>query len=89
MSDFSPGNAQLLFESLGTSGENLAITAMDVQERSGGYEWFVGIRNFGDKSQQAILEFYAGANSWTHAPSLWKRGVPLGKPCVPANCLNP
>lgn len=60
VSDFSPGSAQLLFESLGTSGENLAITAMDVQERSGGYEWFVGIRNFGDKSQQAILEFYAG-----------------------------
>ncbi len=59
ISDFSPGNAKLYFESLGSSGENLAITAMDVQERSGGFEWFVGVRNFGSQSKQAILEFYA------------------------------
>jgi antitoxin (DNA-binding transcriptional repressor) of toxin-antitoxin stability system len=59
VSDFSAGNAKLVFESLGSSGENLAITAMDVQERSGSFEWFVGIRNFGSQSRQAILEFYA------------------------------
>ncbi|GIV05368.1 MAG: hypothetical protein KatS3mg016_0943 [Fimbriimonadales bacterium] len=59
VSDFSAGSAKLVFESLGSSGENLAITAMDVQERSDGFEWFVGIRNFGSQSMQAILEFYA------------------------------
>ncbi|MFN4032489.1 MAG: vWA domain-containing protein [Fimbriimonadales bacterium] len=59
VSDFSAGSAKLIFESLGNSGENLAITAMDVQERNGGFEWFVGIRNFGSQSKQAILEFYA------------------------------
>lgn len=59
ISDFSAGNAKLIFESLGSSGENLAITAMDVQERSGGFEWFVGVRNFGSQNKQAILEFYA------------------------------
>ncbi|MCS7208205.1 MAG: VWA domain-containing protein, partial [Fimbriimonadales bacterium] len=59
VSDFSAGNAKLIFESLGNSNANLAITAMDVQERSGGFEWFVGVRNFGDQSQKAILEFYA------------------------------
>lgn len=60
VSDFSAGSAQLIFETIGSSGENLAIVAMDVQERSGGFEWFVGIRNFGTRSQTAILEFYAG-----------------------------
>lgn len=59
VSDFSAGSAKLIFESLGSSGENLAITAMDVQERAGGFEWFVGVRNFGNQSQRAILEFYA------------------------------
>jgi len=60
VSDFSAGNAKLVFESLGTGGDNLAITAMDVQERTGGLEWFVGVRNFGRQPKKAILEFYAG-----------------------------
>lgn len=60
VSDFSAGNAKLVFESLGTGGDNLAISAMDVQERSGGLEWFVGVRNYGSQPQKAILEFYAG-----------------------------
>ncbi|MCX7993184.1 MAG: VWA domain-containing protein [Fimbriimonadales bacterium] len=59
VSDFSAGNAKLIFESLGSSSENLAVTAMDVQERSGGFEWFVGVRNFGSQSKSAILEFYS------------------------------
>ncbi len=58
ISDFSAGSAKLVFESLGTNSENLAITAMDVEERSGGFEWFVGVRNFGRQPQKAILEFY-------------------------------
>ncbi|MDW8106791.1 MAG: VWA domain-containing protein [Armatimonadota bacterium] len=60
VSDFSAGSAQLIFETIGSSGENLAIVAMDVQERSGGYEWFVGVRNLGTRPQKAILEFHAG-----------------------------
>lgn len=60
VTDFSPGKAQLVYESLGKHSENVAITAMDVQERSGGIEWFVGLRNFGEKSAKGVLEFYAG-----------------------------
>ncbi len=60
ITDFSPGKAQLVYESFGKHGENVAITAMDVQSRSGGIEWFVGLRNFGEKPAKGVLEFYAG-----------------------------
>jgi Ca-activated chloride channel family protein len=60
ITDFSPGKAQLVYESFGKHGENLAITAMDVQPRAGGIEWFVGLRNFGEKPAKGVLEFYAG-----------------------------
>ncbi|MCS7065799.1 MAG: BatA and WFA domain-containing protein [Fimbriimonadales bacterium] len=60
VTDFSPGKAQLVYESLGQHSENVALTAMDVQERAGGIEWFVGLRNFGEKPAKGILEFYAG-----------------------------
>ncbi len=60
VADFSPGKAQLVYESLGKHSENVALTAMDVQERSGGIEWFVGLRNYGEKPAKGILEFYAG-----------------------------
>jgi len=60
LADFSPGKAQLVYESLGRHSENVAITAMDVQPRSGGTEWFVGLRNFGEKPARGVLEFYSG-----------------------------
>ncbi len=59
--DFSPGKAKLIYESFGQGSENCAIVAMDVQERSDGYEWFVGLRNFGKQSAKGVLEFYAGS----------------------------
>ncbi len=58
--DFSPGKAKLIYESFGQGSENCAIVAMDVQERSEGYEWFVGLRNFGNQPAKGVLEFYAG-----------------------------
>ncbi len=58
--DFSPGKAKLIYESFGQGSENCATVAMDVQERSDGYEWFVGLRNFGKQSAKGVLEFYAG-----------------------------
>lgn len=60
VSDFSPGNAQLIYESLGATRENVAITAMDVQPRAEGYEWFVALRNFGASEASGVLEFYSG-----------------------------
>ncbi len=60
ITDFSPGKAQLVYESFGKNSENVAITAMDVQERSGGIEWFVGLRNYGEKPARGVLEFYSG-----------------------------
>lgn len=62
VADFSPGKAQLIYESFGKHSENVAITAMDVQERAGGIEWFVGLRHFGEKPVKGILEFYAGGD---------------------------
>lgn len=60
VSDFSPGSAKLIYENFGTHGENVAITAMDVQTRANGYEWFVALRNFGQKEAEGVLEFYSG-----------------------------
>lgn len=60
VSDFSPRNAKLIYESFGTQSENVAITAMEVQMRGNGYEWFVALRNFGKTEARGIVEFYAG-----------------------------
>ncbi len=44
--DFSPGKADLLFESVGTSGRNLGVTAMDAGSApDGSFQVFVGLRN--------------------------------------------
>jgi Ca-activated chloride channel family protein len=79
VSDFSAGSAKLVFESLGTSSDNLAITAMDVQERTGGLEWFVGIRNFGSQPKKAILEFYAGGKLIDARPITVEAGQTIGQ----------
>lgn len=79
VSDFSAGNAKLVFESLGTGGDNLAISAMDVQERSGGLEWFVGVRNYGSQPQKAILEFYAGGKLVDARPIAVGAGQTIGQ----------
>jgi Ca-activated chloride channel family protein len=79
VSDFSAGSAKLIFESLGASGDNLAITAMDVQERTGGLEWFVGIRNFGSQPKKAILEFYAGDKLVDARPITVEAGQTIGQ----------
>lgn len=79
VSDFSAGNAKLVFEALGSSGGNLAISAMDVQERSGGLEWFVGVRNYGSQPQKAILEFYAGGKLVDARPITVEAGQTIGQ----------
>jgi Ca-activated chloride channel family protein len=79
ISDFSAGSAKLVFESLGASSDNLAITAMDVQERTGGLEWFVGIRNFGSQPKKAILEFYAGGKLVDARPITVEAGQTIGQ----------
>ncbi len=58
--DFSPGKAKLVYEAFGQNTENCSITAMEVQERSEGYEWFVALRNFGKQPAKGVLEFYSG-----------------------------
>lgn len=79
VSDFSAGNAKLVFESIGSSGGNLAISAMDVQERSGGLEWFVGVRNYGNQPRKAILEFYAGGKLVDARPITVEAGQTIGQ----------
>ncbi|MGQ9657084.1 MAG: vWA domain-containing protein [Fimbriimonadales bacterium] len=79
VSDFSAGNAKLVFESLGSSGDNLAISAMDVQERGSGLEWFVGVRNYGSQPNKAILEFYAGGKLVDARPITVGAGQTIGQ----------
>jgi Ca-activated chloride channel family protein len=79
VSDFSAGSAKLVFESLGTSSDNLAISAMDVQERGGALEWFVGIRNYGSQPKKAILEFYANNKLIDARPITVEAGQTIGQ----------
>lgn len=57
VTDFSPGKAQLLFEPVGTSGRNLAVTAFEAGDAPQGIALFAGVRNYGDVRQKATLTF--------------------------------
>jgi len=47
VTNFSPGKADLIFEKIGTSSRNLAVTAMDVgASPDGSFQLFVGIHNY-------------------------------------------
>lgn len=57
--DFSQGNASVVFQSVGKSGENLAIEAFGSSESQKGRLLFASVRNFGDKVATTNLTILA------------------------------
>jgi hypothetical protein len=53
--NFSQGEASVHFQQIGSSGENLGITAIG----TGNLQVYCGIRNFGRKPKEATLSLYA------------------------------
>lgn len=56
--DFSPGKAELLYESFGSSSRNLGITALEVTDTPRGGQLFAGIRNYESAPRKATLSYY-------------------------------
>lgn len=56
--DFSPGKAEFLFESIGSRNDNVAITAMEMEEIAGGKQLFVALKNVGQKPAKGTLSFF-------------------------------
>ncbi len=57
--NFAPGNSQVVFQRIGSSGENVAITALGAADTAKGRELYCGLKNFGLKEAGGILEIRA------------------------------
>lgn len=57
--NFSPGKASVVYKSIGTRQENLAVTALGTTKTSRGNEVYCGVRNFGLNSAAPTIEIYA------------------------------
>jgi hypothetical protein len=55
--DFSPGKASLLYDNIGTSSRNVAITALEAAQTPQGTQLFAGIRNYENQSRKVTLTF--------------------------------
>lgn len=56
--DFSPGKAEVLYESFGSSTHNMAITAFEAADTPRGTQLFAGIRNYDHSPRKATLAFH-------------------------------
>lgn len=60
--DFSPGKAEFLFEAFGSRSDNVAITAVEMEETTNGKQLFVSIKNEGPKKMKGTLSFFVEGN---------------------------
>lgn len=91
--NFSPGDAELVFRKIGTSGENVAITALGAADTAKGRQLYCGLKNFGLKEAGGVLTLQADGKTFdslkiekippgqTHGESL---KVPAGAKVVEA-----
>lgn len=59
VTNFSPGDAQVVFKKIGTSGENVAINALGAADTAKGRELYCGLKNFGTKESGGVLSLLA------------------------------
>ncbi len=57
--NFSPGRAQLVFQKIGESGENAAVTALGISDTAGGSLLYCGLKNYGKSVSKGVLNIYA------------------------------
>jgi Ca-activated chloride channel family protein len=57
--NFTPGKATVIYKSIGTRQENLAITALGSAKTGRGNEIYCGVRNFGLNKAETNVEIYA------------------------------
>ena len=57
--NFTPGKATVVYKSIGTRQENLAITALGSAKTTRGNEIFCGVRNFGFNKADTTVEIFA------------------------------
>lgn len=60
--NFSPGKSELLYQMVGTSGNNLAIQALGTAEGQDGRSLYVGVKNFGSRQAKATVTVYSDGN---------------------------
>jgi Ca-activated chloride channel homolog len=57
--NFSPGKASVVYKSIGTRQENLAVTALGSAKTAKGNEVYCGVRNFGLNKAETVVEILA------------------------------
>ena len=93
VTNFSPGDAELVFRKIGSTGENVAITALGAADTAKGRQLYCGLKNFGQKDAGGVLTLQADGKTFdslkiekiapgqTHGETL---GVPPGAKVVEA-----
>lgn len=64
VTNFSPGDAELVFRKIGVSGENVAITALGAADTAKGREVYCGLKNFGTKDAAGVLTLQADGKTF-------------------------
>ncbi len=59
VTNFSPGKAEMVFNKIGKSGDNVAVTALGMADTSSGRQLYCGLKNFGGSPAAGILMLYA------------------------------
>lgn len=57
--EVSRGKSEIVFEPIGKSGANLAVTALGTSETPKGLQAYVGVKNFGSEAARTPLTVYA------------------------------
>jgi Ca-activated chloride channel homolog len=59
ITDFSPGKASIVYKKIGSSAENLAVSALGTTDTPQGRQLFVGVRNFGHNAMKGTITLSA------------------------------
>jgi hypothetical protein len=59
ISNFAPGKASVIYQTIGKSDHNLAIDALGTSETPTGRQLFCGVRNFGSAAMKGTITIYA------------------------------
>lgn len=82
--DFSPGKAKVLFQRVGSSGQNIAVQALGSADGPEGRVLYCGLKNFGEEASVRVSIFADGnlvdaADATIAAGSTWGKSIRVGR----------
>jgi Ca-activated chloride channel homolog len=77
--NFSAGKAKVVFQKIGSSRENVAITAIGATDTPAGRQIYCGLKNYGSKKASGTLDLYADGKLFNSAKVSVDAGATKGE----------